>query len=64
MPVWYRIGTGIAEVTDSAAGLPMQGMADSSQITTGVESRLFARAFIVAAEGSQIAAERVGDRHR
>ena len=59
MPVWYRIGTGIAEVTDSAAGLPMQGMADSSQITTGVESRLFARAFIVAAEGSQIAAERV-----
>ena len=59
MPVWYRIGTGIAEVTDSAAGLPMQGMADSSQITTGVESRLFARAFIVAAEGSQTAAERV-----
>ncbi|MGZ6662691.1 MAG: neutral/alkaline non-lysosomal ceramidase N-terminal domain-containing protein, partial [Solirubrobacteraceae bacterium] len=37
----------------------MQGMADSSQITTGVESRLFARAFIVAAEGSQTAAERV-----
>ena len=46
-------------MTDSAVGLPMQGMADASQITTGVESRLFARAFIVAAEGSQTAAERV-----
>lgn len=59
MPPPYSIGTGIAEVTDSAVGLPMQGMADSSQITTGVESRLFARAFIAAAEGSQTAAERV-----
>jgi neutral ceramidase len=59
VPVWYRIGTGIAEVTDSATGLPTQGTADSSQITTGVESRLFARAFMVAAEGSQTAAERV-----
>jgi neutral ceramidase len=34
-------------------------MADASQITTGVESRLFARAFVAAAAGSQTAAERV-----
>jgi neutral ceramidase len=37
----------------------MQGMADESQITTGAESRLFARAFIAAAEGSQTSADRV-----
>jgi neutral ceramidase len=59
VPVSFSVGTGIAEVTDSAVGLPMQGMADASQITTGVESRLFARAFIVAAGGSETAAERV-----
>ena len=59
MPGSYSVGIGIAEVTDSAVGLPMQGMADSSQITTGVESRLFARAFIVAAGGSRGAVDRV-----
>jgi neutral ceramidase len=44
----YSIGTGIAEVTDPAVGLPMQGMADRNQITTGVESALYARAFVIA----------------
>ena len=48
MPPSYNIGTGIGEVTDPAVGLPMQGMADKSQITTGVESPLYARAFVVA----------------
>jgi neutral ceramidase len=43
----YSIGTGIAEVTDRAAGLPLQGMADSNQISTGVDGPLYARAFIV-----------------
>ncbi len=43
----YRIGTGSAEVTDTAAGLPLQGMADSNQISTGVDAPLYARAFIV-----------------
>ena len=48
----YLIGTGIGEVTDPAAGLPQQGMADQRQVTTGVESPLFARAFVVADAGS------------
>jgi neutral ceramidase len=43
----YSIGTGIAEVTDRAAGLPLQGMADTNQISTGVDAPLFARAFTV-----------------
>jgi neutral ceramidase len=46
----YRIGTGIAEVTDSASGTAMQGMADPGQKVTGVESRLFARAFVIASD--------------
>jgi neutral ceramidase len=44
----YRIVTGISEVTDTRIGLQMQGFADEDQKTTGVESRLFSRAFIVA----------------
>ena len=48
MPVSYYIGTGIGEVTDPAVGLPLQGLADSTQLATGVESLLYARAFVVA----------------
>ncbi len=48
MPLSYNVGTGIGEVTDPAVGLPMQGMADKNQVTTGVESPLYARAFVVA----------------
>ena len=48
MAVSYEIGTGIGEVTDPAAGLPLQGMVDEDQIATGVESPLYARAFVVA----------------
>jgi neutral ceramidase len=43
----YSVGTGIGEVTDPAVGLPLMGMADPHQIATGVESRLYARAFVV-----------------
>ncbi len=46
-PVEYNIGTGIAKVTDPAIGLAMQGMSDDKQKTTGVETDLFARAFII-----------------
>jgi neutral ceramidase len=46
--VSYNIGTGIGEVTDPAVGLPLQGMADKTQIAAGVESPLYARAFLVA----------------
>jgi neutral ceramidase len=56
--VSYDIGTGISEVTDPALGLPMQGMADQSQITTGVESPLYARAFVVADPASSTATGR------
>lgn len=45
--VEYNIGTGIAKVTDPAIGLGMQGMADDKQKTTGVESDLYARTFII-----------------
>ncbi|MDJ0568126.1 MAG: neutral/alkaline non-lysosomal ceramidase N-terminal domain-containing protein [Pleurocapsa sp. MO_192.B19] len=43
----YNIGTGIADITNPAIDLVMQGMADPDQKTTGVESRIYARAFIV-----------------
>jgi len=52
----YAIGTGIAEVTDPATGLPLQGMADRTQIATGVESPLYARAFVVAERSSDASA--------
>jgi neutral ceramidase len=57
VPLSYNIGTGIGEVTDPAVGLPMQGMADKSQITTGVESPLHARAFVIAEAASAAPAE-------
>lgn len=43
----YNIGAGIAKVTDPAIGLGMQGMADDNQKTTGVESDLYSRTFII-----------------
>ncbi|MEL6276964.1 MAG: neutral/alkaline non-lysosomal ceramidase N-terminal domain-containing protein, partial [Bacteroidota bacterium] len=43
----YKIGTGIASVTDPATGQGMQGMADIRQKTSGVKMKLYARAFIV-----------------
>jgi len=52
LPVEYNIGTGIAKVTDPAIGLGMQGMSDDNQKTTGVESDLYARTFIVHHTGS------------
>ena len=49
----YVVGVGKAEVTDPASKdelskVPMQGWADSGQTSTGIESELYARAFIVA----------------
>src|SRR5688500_10586985 len=49
----YSTGTGIADITDSAIGIGMQGMADPSQKVTGVESRLYARAFVIAEEKTE-----------
>ncbi|MCF2151396.1 neutral/alkaline non-lysosomal ceramidase N-terminal domain-containing protein [Desmonostoc muscorum LEGE 12446] len=43
----YNIGTGISEVTDPAIGKNMQGMADPSQKIRGVESKLYARTFVI-----------------
>jgi len=47
MPNDYLIGTGIYDVTGPAAELGMMGMASVEQKTEGIQSRLFARAFIV-----------------
>jgi neutral ceramidase len=55
----YAVGTGIGEVTDPAVGLPLMGMADPHQIATGVESRLYARAFVVADSVSGLRDRRV-----
>lgn len=44
----YLVGTGASSITDPAIGLGMQGMADKQQRTTGVESQLYAKAFIIA----------------
>ena len=43
----YKIGTGIADITDGAVGLVLQGMADPGQKVTGIEKRLYARAFVI-----------------
>ena len=43
----YLIGTGIYDVTGPAAELGMMGMACIDQKTEGLETRLFARSFIV-----------------
>jgi neutral ceramidase len=59
VPVSYDIGTGIGEVTDPAVGLPLQGMADKRQVAAGVESPLYARAFVVAESSSAGAGARV-----
>ena len=47
MPNDFLIGSGIYDVTGPAAELGMMGMASLSQKTEGINSRLFARAFIV-----------------
>ncbi|MEM9946187.1 MAG: neutral/alkaline non-lysosomal ceramidase N-terminal domain-containing protein [Cyanobacteria bacterium P01_D01_bin.36] len=51
--VHYEVGAGIANVTDPAIGLAMQGMADPSQKTNGVEFPLYSRAFILSEQGKQ-----------
>ena len=56
MPNDYLIGTGIYDVTGPAAELGMMGMASIEQKTEGIQSRLFARAFIV---GDQSLGKRV-----
>ena len=43
----YRVGTGIFDITDPAIGLGMMGFSKEDQKTRGVESPLYARAFII-----------------
>jgi neutral ceramidase len=52
MPDNYLIGTGIYDVTGPAAELGMMGMASIEQKSEGIQSRLFARAFIVCDQAS------------
>lgn len=49
----YRVGTGIANVTDPATGLGMVGFADGEQKTNGVDLNLYARAFIIEEKASR-----------
>jgi len=44
----YQVGTGIADITGPAAQANMMGMAQISQVTAGIQLRLFARAFVFA----------------
>ena len=43
----YLIGTGIYDITGPAAELGMMGMSNMEQKTEGIQSRLFARTFII-----------------
>ena len=43
----YNLGAGIADITDPAIGTQLQGMADPSQVTRGVETSLYSRTFII-----------------
>ncbi|MDF2692301.1 MAG: Neutral ceramidase precursor, partial [Labilithrix sp.] len=42
------IGTGVGDITGPAAEVTMMGYANSDQVTTGIHTRLFARAFVFA----------------
>src|SRR5918997_1101178 len=44
----YRVGVGIADITGEAAEVGMLGYADPAQTTSGLASRQWARAFVVA----------------
>lgn len=43
----YRIGTGIADITGEAAESNLFGYADSSQLSSGIQQRQHARAFLI-----------------
>lgn len=43
----YQIGAGIYDITGPAAEIDMMGYANPNQLTSGIHSRLWARAFIV-----------------
>lgn len=43
----YKIGAGIADITGEAAESNMFGYADSEQLTTGIQQRQHARAFLI-----------------
>ena len=48
----YLIGSGIYDVTGPAAELGMMGMASIDQKTDGIQSRLFARSFVICDQDS------------
>ena len=52
----YRVGVGIGDITGEAAEVGMLGYADPAQTTSGLASRQWARAFVVAdAAGNHVA---------
>ncbi len=52
MSAEYKISSGIYDVTGPAAELGMMGMASIDQKTEGIQSRLYARTFIVCGQNS------------
>jgi neutral ceramidase len=59
----YLVGTGIADVTGPAAQANMMGMAQISQVTAGIQLRLFARAFVFADLSDTATTETVSGGH-
>lgn len=53
----YQVGVGIADITGAVAGQGMMGYSEADQITTGLLTRCFARAYIIVdqATGDRIA---------
>ncbi|GFS49489.1 neutral ceramidase 3 [Nephila pilipes] len=51
----YDIGIGIADITGPAADINMMGYAKVSQVTRGIHTRQFSRAFVVSDNSSRVA---------
>jgi neutral ceramidase len=47
-PGGYQVGVGIGDITGEAAEVGMLGYADPAQVTAGIHSRQWARAFVIA----------------
>ncbi|GBN45175.1 Neutral ceramidase 3 [Araneus ventricosus] len=51
----YDIGIGIADITGPAADINMMGYAKVSQVTRGIHTRQYSRAFVVSDNSSRVA---------
>lgn len=51
----YEIGVGIADITGPAAEIGMLGYGKGSQVTSGIHTRVYSRAFIISDRKSRVA---------